>query len=396
MDPHNYRKRLELAIRRLDHFAISERNKELILKFKDDCMLELSTGRTIRYVQNLMRIAHWLGKDFESATKDDIKSIVAKVNNENYSEWTKQFYKVTLRKFYSWLRSKEAPEETAWIKTTVKKNKKKLPEDMLTEGEIEKLINAAEHPRDKALIAVLYESGCRIGELLEMRIKHVYPDGYGARILLNGKTGPRRIRLVSSVPYLTEWINKHPQKDNPEHYIWINRKKEQLSYSRLSAILKEIAIKAGVKTYEINGKSRTKIHPHLFRHSRASYLANHLTEAQMNQYFGWVQGSNMPAIYIHISGRDVDPAILRLYGIKNREEKRESKLKPKLCPRCEQTNPFTNKFCSRCGMPLDKETIIEVVEKDMKRKQMDNILDEMLQDQRFREMFMEKIKEVVG
>ncbi|MEA3378864.1 MAG: hypothetical protein U9Q69_04460 [Nanoarchaeota archaeon] len=38
-----------------------------------------------------------------------------------------------------------------------------------------------------------------------------------------------------------------------------------------------------------------KHNPHTFRHSRASYLANYLTEFQMNQYFGWVQGSDMPS-----------------------------------------------------------------------------------------------------
>jgi len=107
------------------------------------------------------------------------------------------------------------------LKTTIKKNDKKLPEDMLTAEDIKKLIKATDKPRDRSLVAVLYESGCRIGELLSMRIKHIQFDKYGAILLLNGKTGSRRVRIVFSSPYLKEWINKHPLADDPEAPVWV-------------------------------------------------------------------------------------------------------------------------------------------------------------------------------
>ena len=44
-------------------------------------------------------------------------------------------------------------------------------------------------------------------------------------------------------------------------------------------------------------------------------MANHLTEAQMNEYFEWVQDSGMPCIYVHLSGRDIDDAVLKANGI---------------------------------------------------------------------------------
>jgi hypothetical protein len=65
------------------------------------------------------------------------------------------------------------------------------------------------------------------------------------------------------------------------------------------------------------------LHPHLFRHSRATYMANFLTEAQMNAYFGWVQGSDMPAVYVHLSGRDIDDAVLKANGIMKSENEPE-------------------------------------------------------------------------
>lgn len=44
--------------------------------------------------------------------------------------------------------------------------------------------------------------------------------------------------------------------------------------------------------------------PHHYRHSRASYLVTEMTEAKLCEWFGWVQGSNVPAKYVHLSGRD--------------------------------------------------------------------------------------------
>ncbi len=78
---------------------------------------------------------------------------------------------------------------------------------------------------------------------------------------------------------------------------------------------KRIAEKAGIKK---------RIHPHLFRHSRSTHLAKHLTEAQMKQYLGWVQGSDMAAIYVHLSGRDVDDALLRCTGYSQSETQRDA------------------------------------------------------------------------
>ena len=69
------------------------------------------------------------------------------------------------------------------------KNKdKKLPEDMLTEEEIIKMINAAPNTRDKAMIGLLWDIGSRIGEVGALKIKHIKFNEYGAVILINGKT----------------------------------------------------------------------------------------------------------------------------------------------------------------------------------------------------------------
>jgi len=138
----------------------------------------------------------------------------------------------------------------------------------------------------------------------------------------------RRVRVIASAPKLQQWIENHPLKEDPNAPLWVtigtNSKNKVLNYATAKTVLKKLAKKAGIKK---------RIYPHLFRHSRATHLANHLTEAQMNQYFGWVQGSKMASIYVHLSGRDVVHALLKLNGMKvdEEEEEKEDGLKPKIC-----------------------------------------------------------------
>jgi hypothetical protein len=51
---------------------------------------------------------------------------------------------------------------------------------------------------------------------------------------------------------------------------------------------------------------------YMLRHSRATHLANHLTEAQMCIFFGWQHGMKVVRCYIHISGKAVDNAFFAL------------------------------------------------------------------------------------
>lgn len=388
-DAHNYERRLEGQLRRIkDDPSISEENKKLIYKFKDYAFSDgISTGRVVRYLFDLRVMAQLLNKNFEDANKQNIQVLVGKLErSDRFSKSTVRDLKLTLRKFFKWLRdTDEFPEEVKWFKTHIRYDGIKNPEDMLTEEEIQRMINICRNPRDRAFISTLYESGCRIGEILLMRINQVKFDQYGAQLLVNGKTGFRRVRIIASAPYLTDWINRHPFKDNQKAFFWVNRNLNRMSYSSIKAMLQRIANRANITK---------KVNPHNFRHSRASYLANYLTEAQMKEYFGWVQGSDMASIYVHLSGRDVDNALLKVYGIENNNEKQESILKPKNCLRCGEINQATNKFCNKCGMPLDQAVVSEILHRDMERKEADRMLDKLLEDQEFRDMFLRKIENI--
>ncbi|RLI25127.1 hypothetical protein DRO57_04885, partial [Candidatus Bathyarchaeota archaeon] len=116
--------------------------------------------------------------------REDIVKVVEKIErNKDWSDWTKQHYKITPKKFYRWLRKIDVrevyPEEVSWIRTTIKNGDKILPSEILTEDEIKKMAQCASNLRDKALVLVFYESGARVGELLRLRMKQVSFDDYG-------------------------------------------------------------------------------------------------------------------------------------------------------------------------------------------------------------------------
>lgn len=281
LDAHNYKRRIERIFIRLEkNRLVSDGDKDILKKYRDYLVSEgITLGRVGKYLSDLKKASELLEKRFEEADEQDIRRIVSIFEgNEKYSPWSKRDFKVAIRKFYTWLRgTKEYPPEVAWMKVHTKIRNAKTHEDMLTEEEVKKLIEHARTVQERAIISTLYESGCRIGELIYIKINQVKFDDYGAQLCVTGKTGFRRVRVVSCVPYIVEWINKHPFKDDPKAYLWLNRKLEPFYYTGFSQMLYRIAKRAGIKK---------RVNPHNFRHSRATYLANFLTEAQMKEFFG--------------------------------------------------------------------------------------------------------------
>jgi len=354
-------------------------NSELMQKFFEDCYANgLSESRVRKYRATLRNLSAIIGKPFTEATKEDLKRAVARIEKSNYSEWTKHDYKVSIKKFWKWLKQTEDfyPEEVRWIKTTIRRVKEKFPEELLTPEEVKKMIESADNIRDKSLISVLYESGCRVGELLAMRMKDVSFEGPACSIRLTGKTGTRRVLLVTSTPYLANWISHSPLRKDPNAFVWISigtkNHCKRLKYESVRYLLKGAAEKAGINK---------KVNPHNFRHSRATFLANKLTEAQMCAYLGWVQGSDMPRVYVHLSGRDVDNAILEMHGLKKPDESEKQKeMSIKRCEICGQVNEFEAKICRRCARPLDIESALEIQKKEEKLLSMlsPGIIDELI------------------
>lgn len=365
IDIHNYKKKLERSIELLKASKVCKENKENIIKFQKQLVAEgITIGRIQKYVYTLKSLAILLNKPFTIAKKDDIIELVSKVEtNPKWTEWTKSDFKKMLKRFYKWLKqTDECPKEVRWIRASVKNGNRMLPEEILTKEEIERLANATENLRDKAFILLLYESGCRIGELLPLKIKHIQFDEHGCILLVEGKTGSRRIRAIDYTKDLIKWLDSHPLKEDSEAFVWMKfgNKNELVGYASITSMLRSAREKSGI-TKAVN--------PHAFRHARATHLAKELPEAIMKEHFGWTQSSDMASVYYHLSGKDVDDALLKMHGFKPEEEKELKNVSVRMCPRCNEPNSVLSHFCKRCSSPLSLKIALESEQKLNKEDQ---------------------------
>ena len=287
--------------RKLLRRKIGKKNKELIRKY-----IELRKASGISYVQllkdvfSIKQFFQICKKDFDLVGVDDLQKFLISMNN--LKPKSKEIRWFCIKKFLEFVGKKEL-----FSKFSVKfeSNSKILPEEILTEEEVEKIINSAQSLRDKTFLAILYESGMRAGEILTRKVKDISFDERGAKILIDGKTGRRIVRICKFSNLLKEFISNK----SPEERIF------NFTYSNASRILKETCMIAGINK---------KVRLHLMRHSRATHLANFLTESQLKAFFGWSQGSRMASVYVHLTGKDIDDAILKASGIFSDENRKKN------------------------------------------------------------------------
>jgi len=341
-----------------NHPDISERNRELVFKFKDELFVEnLSLSRIVFYLNRLYNIARWSNKDLDIMTSEDLKALVASINQMDYTENTRKDHRVTMRKFYNWL--DDDVERVKWVSLRIPRNKEELPREILTQEDFQAMAKVASNVRDKAFVSVLGEMGCRIEEHLSPKIKDVEFDKYGARIMVHGKTGWAKKRIVSSVPALSNWLAHHPQKNDSEAWLWVGlgtkNNGKLISYEVARKILRTLAAKAGIKK---------KVNPHNFRHSRATQLAPKLPGKCLNIYFNWTMNSRQPATYIHLAGGETDEAYLALYGRQKQESENNGQLMPTHCPYCKTENGPEAEYCITCRRPLTINAAMEAEKKE--------------------------------
>ncbi|HYA56604.1 MAG TPA: site-specific integrase [Nitrososphaerales archaeon] len=144
-------------------------------------------------------------------------------------------------------------------------------------------------------------------------------------------------------------------KDNPAAPLWVNEStnhmNERLTWTAWNRIMKEVAMRAGV-----SGK---RIHHYLLRHGSATEAAKHFTDSELKILYGWTMGSRMPATYIHLSARDIDPKLEQVYSGKP-VEPAKPEFSPSICPRCGEKNSPGIRFCGRCGTPLEAGELAKV------------------------------------
>lgn len=386
MDIHEYDKRVARLLTKLE--SLKREDKEDILNFKRQLVVDnISPGRVMKYLYTLKTISQMTDKPLRECVKEDLIGIVENIQRKDYTEWTKTDFKKILKIFFKWLRQTENyPNEVKWIKTNIK-NHKKLPSDLLTKEEVEKLANATDNIRDKAFVLTLFDSGARVGEFLPLKIKDIIFDEYGCVILVRGKTEERRIRLLDYSKELLTWLQDHPQKEHSESFVWCEFSKinQMLSYSYISRMLRSAKKKSEIVK---------QTNPHAFRHARASILATKLSEQTLKKHFGWTNSSKMLDIYISIDDKQMDEALLKnVKGMKPKEGEIK-KIDTKICQKCNEHNTILSQLCVKCGTPFD----IAIIENQQCNSEFETFVRDFLialaeRDKKVKKIFRAMIKE---
>jgi integrase len=164
-----------------------------------------------------------------------------------------------------------------------------LPEALLTKDELNKLAEATENLRDRAFILTHYDGAFRIGETLSLKILNVAFDKYSAVVRVDGKTGPRRVRLTISTPALASWLSTHPFRNDPNAPLWVGvgtvGRGEPLSYDGARALLRRLAKKTGLKKMDIHpfdeahSSNGTRKYPNRGTDERTPWLGSRIGHA---------------------------------------------------------------------------------------------------------------------
>jgi integrase/recombinase XerD len=207
----------------------------------------------------------------------------------------------------------------------------------------------------------MYESGARPEEFLRLTNNDFIIDTKGIWFILRGKTGERRVLIITYSKLFQQWLDVHPLKHQPNYSVWVS---ESTNYKN-----KPLGIRGAEKIIE---NTLTKLLPekharlYILRHSRATHLAKRLTEAQFWAFFGWSPGTKVVSRYVHLSGRDLDGTLLSLAGTGNTDKYLEDyKIRPISCIRCCEGVRPGSQFCAKCGLSVNlqdqymKETDLE-------------------------------------
>jgi hypothetical protein len=116
-----------------------------------------------------------------------------------------------------------------------------------------------------------------------------------------------------------------------------------------------------------------------------------MTESAMKEYFGWTQSSAMVGIYVHMSGKVTDDAVMKANGIEIKKALKKPVLEPIKCLRCKIINEATNRFCKLCGLPLSKQEAEKILQEDIKRTQADEIMNKLVSDPEVLELIKKKL-----
>ena len=171
---------------------------------------------------------------------------------------------------------------------------------VLTFQEVERLLaaidmSAPEGQRNRAMLELLYASGLRVSELVNLKLEQLYLEVGLLKVI--GKGDKERLVPTSAdakkhIELYIETTRKTVQpKVGQEHFVFLNRRGVHLSRVTVFTIIKDLATKAGIEK---------NISPHTFRHSFATHLVEGGADLRVVQEMLGHQSITTTEIYSHL------------------------------------------------------------------------------------------------
>lgn len=274
--------------------------------FKNYLKLErsLSANSIEAYIRDIDKICQYLAaKDLEKGPlaiqSQDLKDLIEWVNELGMLATSQARLISGIKAFYKYLVLEDLLKSDPSALIEAPKTRRKLP-DVLTIHEVEALIDAldlskVENVRNKAMLEILYGSGLRVSELINLKLSNYYPNVEFLKI--TGKGNKERLVPVgsSAIKYVEIYRNtvrNHVviQKGN-EDYIFLNRRGTKLSRVMVFNLIKDLANKIGLKK---------SISPHTFRHSFATHLIEGGADLRAVQEMLGHESITTTEIYTHL------------------------------------------------------------------------------------------------
>lgn len=292
-----------------------------------------------------------------------------------------------LKSFYRWMITRRHSQitlsELSELQSPPTDTNTTDPADLITAKELTAIIQGCRTNRDRALIAVTYETGARIGEVARLRWKDLQFDKYGVKCVINDtkEKKKRYPRLINSTSYLAAWRNGYyGEEAEGNAYVFISLDGKPLKHRTISQVITRAAKRAGIKK---------RIHPHLFRKSRITELVKkNYQESVIKETFWANPDTSMFRTYLKLSEKDIDNEFLRRAGLKIESEIDADDDKPRQCMFCMAVNPPGSRFCRMCTKPLTTEAAdaVQGIEKTLEKTPEYGALIEAMKEQVRREM----------
>lgn len=233
-------------------------------------------------------------RPIENLTIDNIKTYITGLQSRELSQNTISLSQSKIIQFYEWAFDETEDEKFSTLARKLKRIKthrvKKAisPSEILLPEEIKKIINVATIERDRCIVAVLYESGMRGGELLALTNDMIEMDDIKQEVRFNipnvegCKTGARSVICLEIYGYVQDWLKCN-----------IDKKFMPLSFNGVRKAIVRLFKKAGI-TKPCN--------VHHFRHSAITHAAGlNMSETQLCYRFWGIPHSAMLSVYIHLN-----------------------------------------------------------------------------------------------